>query len=183
MVDACLNGVSEQQRQVTAQKRAALELDAFWYAHNLVDHDPGARYHFGSPPDRNKLQNVGDRKTVPEAIPGSAPCPGSKRCDAWPPCRASIPSITPSVAFDSGVARPIEQVLYDAIGRASFDRLCGACALRTDPGRLRILPSALPSERHQLRSACSRRGRRLDASYTDHRHCLRGLSDVRVTRP
>jgi hypothetical protein len=165
-----------------AQKRTALEMDAFWHAHNLVDHDPGARYDFGSPPDRNKLQNVGDRKTVPEAITDFSPLPWLEMLQLM----AALPTFDPidyAISCVQQWCRPIEQALYDAIGRASLDRLCGACALRTDPGRLRILLSALPSERHQLRSACSRRGRRLGASCTDHRQGIRRLSDIRVTRP
>jgi integrase len=146
MVDAYLDDVSEQQLQGMAQKLAALELGAFRYAHNLVDHDPGARYDFGSPPDRNALQNFGDRKAMLEAIPDFSPLPWLETLQRI----AALPAFDPidwailAVAFDNGVSYPFEQALYDAIGRAFLDRLCAACALKIDPGRMSILPSAIP---------------------------------------
>lgn len=96
MVDAYLDGVSEQQLQGMAQKLASLELDAFRHVHGLTDHDPGARYDFGNPPERTDLQNFGDRKAMLEAIPDFSPCPGSKRCSGFPPFRRCSPSTGPS---------------------------------------------------------------------------------------
>ncbi len=58
-----------------AQKLALLELGAFRHAHGLTDHDPGARYDFGSPPERSDLRNFGNCKTMLEAIPDFSPLP------------------------------------------------------------------------------------------------------------
>ncbi|MBD8678919.1 hypothetical protein IFT55_10715 [Sphingomonas sp. CFBP 13720] len=75
MVDANLDGVSDQQLQGMAQKLASLELGAFRHVHGLTDHDPAARYDFGNPPERTDLQNFGDRKAMLGAISDFSPLP------------------------------------------------------------------------------------------------------------
>ncbi len=145
MVDAYLDGVSDQQLQGMAQKLASLELGAFRHVHGLTDHDPGARYDFGNPPERTDLQNFGDRKAMLEAIPDFSPLPWLETLQRI----SALPSLHPvdwailAVAHNGGIAHPIEPALYEAIGQAILDRLCAACALKIDPARTRILPSPI----------------------------------------
>lgn len=75
MVDAYLDGVSDQQLQGIAQKLALLKLDAFRYAHGLTDHGPSSRYDFGSPQEGSDLRTLGDRRTMLEAAPDFNPRP------------------------------------------------------------------------------------------------------------
>ncbi|MDR6145879.1 integrase [Sphingomonas sp. SORGH_AS870] len=146
MVDAYLDGVSDQQLQGIAQKLASLEFGAFQHAYGLTDHDPGSRYDFGSPPERPDLQNFGDRKTMLEAVPDFSPLPWLETLRRI----SSLPSLDPidwailAIAFNSGIAQPVEPALYEAIGQAFLDRLCEACTPKIDPARTRILPSAIP---------------------------------------
>ncbi|MBB5712292.1 site-specific integrase [Sphingomonas xinjiangensis] len=145
MVDAYLEDTSEQQLQGIAQKLASLEFGAFTHAHGLTDHDPGARYDFGTPPTLDDLRDHGDRKAMLEAIPDFKPLPWLETLQRV----AALPSLDPidwaivMVAFDHGVVQPIEPPLYEAIGRAFLDRLCAACAPKIDPARTRILPSPI----------------------------------------
>ncbi len=142
MVDAYLDGVSEQQLQGMAQKLASLELGAFRHVHGLTDHDPGAHYDFGNPPERTDLQNFGDRKAMLEDIPDFSPLPWLEALQRI----SALPSLHPvdwailAVAHNSGIAHPIEPALYEAIGQAILDRLCAACALKIDPARTRADP-------------------------------------------
>lgn len=145
MVDAYLEGSTDRQLQGIAQKLASLELGAFRHAHGLTDHDPGARYNFGTPPTTDDLRDHGDRKAMLEAVPDFSPLPWletlqriSDLADLHPIDWAII-----AIAYGNGVTLPIEPALYEAIGRAFLDRLCTACALRIDPARARILPSAI----------------------------------------
>jgi len=145
MVDAYLDSSSDQHLQGIAQKLASLELGAFRHAHGLTDHDPGARYDFGTPPTTDDLRDHGDRKAMLEAIPDFSQLPWLETLQRI----SNLPDLNPidwaitAIAYDNRIAFPIEQALYEAIGRAFLDRLCAACALRIDPARTRILPSPI----------------------------------------
>jgi integrase len=142
MVDAYLEGISDQQLQGIAQKLASLELGAFKHAHGLTDYDPGARYNFGAPPTADDLRDHGDRKAMLETIPDFSPLPWletlqriSNLADLQPIDWAIV-----AIAYRNGIVKSMKPALYEGIGRAFLDRLCMACALRIDPARTRIMP-------------------------------------------
>ena len=145
MVDTYLEGSSDQQLQGIAQKLASLELGAFRHAHGLTDHEPGARYDFGTPPTAEDLRDHGDRKAMLEVVPDFSPLPWLETLQRI----SNLPSLDPidwaiiAIAYGDRIAFPIEPALYEAIGRAFLDRLCAACALRIDSGRARVLPSPI----------------------------------------
>ncbi len=120
MVDAYLDGVSDQQLQGMAQNLASLELGAFRHAHGLTDHDPGARYGFGNPPERTDLQNFGDRKAMLEAIPDISPQPWLETLQRI----STLPSLHP-VDWASGLllARAVGDRQRKAIGDQSGGRV------------------------------------------------------------